>query len=153
MFGFVVRRLRWLARVPLLPQVFDAVLLGVTTIAAPRRLRAMEMLQRAMREASGVTTTVHRFGGVGFNFNGVEVGHVHGNGLVDVLLGRADRERIVGAGKALPHHIFPRSGWVSFWLRNIGDVPNALDLFRLAIVRRQSANRTADASQTARPLE
>jgi hypothetical protein len=153
MFAFVVRRLRWLARVPLLPQLFDAVLLGVTTITAPRRLRAIEMLQREMRETTGVTTTVHRFGGVGFKLNGMEIGHVHGNGLVDVLLGRVERERIVGAGRALPHHIFPRSGWVSFWMCDIGDVPNALELLRLAILRHEIPNSTADASQVAQPSE
>ena len=44
-FRFVVRRLRWLGRVPLLPQLFYAWLLLVTAVTDRPKLRAIEMLE------------------------------------------------------------------------------------------------------------
>jgi hypothetical protein len=33
---------------------------------------------------------------------------------------------------ASPHHIFPRSGWVSLWIETDDDVTKALELMRIA---------------------
>jgi len=40
------------------------------------------------------------------------------------------RDEIVAAGLALPHHILPQSGWVSFYLREEADVEKAIGLLR-----------------------
>jgi hypothetical protein len=37
MFAFVVRKLRWLVKVPGAPQIFDAMLLGATGLFHPKR--------------------------------------------------------------------------------------------------------------------
>jgi hypothetical protein len=75
---------------------------------------------------------VHRLGGIGFFFHGKETSHIHGNGLLDCFVGRANREALVRDGRALPHHIFPRSGWISFWIEDKEDVRPALELIRIA---------------------
>jgi hypothetical protein len=137
-FRFVVRRLRWLGRVPLLPQIFDALLVALTAIAAPRKLRAIQSLEEMMCRDFGVTLGTHRFGGTGFYLNGVELGHMHGNGLLDVFVGRANRNALVSGGKALPHHVFPASGWISFWIRDEADLPRALELLRMSRSKRIS---------------
>ncbi len=36
----------------------------------------------------------------------------------------------MAAGRALPHHIFPQSAWVSFYIRSEEDVPGAVALLR-----------------------
>jgi len=36
---------------------------------------------------------------------------------------------LVASGRALPHHIYPESGWVSYWIRNSEDIPAVLELF------------------------
>jgi hypothetical protein len=36
---------------------------------------------------------------------------------------------------ALPHHIHPESGWVSYWIRNSDDIPAVLKLFEIQYER------------------
>lgn len=78
---------------------------------------------------------VHRLGGIGFFFRDKETSHIHGNGLLDCFVGRQKRDELVGAGRALAHHVFPDSGWISFWVDNEGDVAPALELIRMAAAR------------------
>jgi len=138
-FHFVVRRLRWLGHVPLLPQLFDAWLTLATALTDRSKLRAIELLEIRAVEAFGAQVRVHRYGGTGFVLGEIELGHVHGNGLVDVFVGRTFRDEILHSGKALPHHVFPTSGWVSSWMKNEDDVAVALDLLRMANLRRERA--------------
>jgi hypothetical protein len=139
MFAFVVRKLRWLAKVPGAPQVFDAVLLLSTALLRPRCLRAISAVEKNARRFPGVTLGVHRLGGIGFFFQGKESSHIHGNGLLDCFVGRANRDELIRDGRALPHHIFPRSGWISFWIQDEEDVRPALELIRIASERQTAA--------------
>ena len=75
---------------------------------------------------------VHRLGGIGFFCRGKESSHIHGNGLLDCFVGREQRDRLIGEGRALSHHVFPQSGWISFWVEDEDDIEPALDLIRLA---------------------
>ena len=132
MFRFVVCRLRWLAHVPLAPQLFDALLLAWTALFHRERLCAIETLQTSALRLSGVKGTTHRFGGFGFVRNGREFAHVHGNGLLDVKLTRKRACELIDAGLAEPHHVFGLSAWISFWLRRTDDCVPALVLMEEA---------------------
>jgi len=94
-----------------------------------------ESIQQAIvREVSawpGVTTGPHRFGGIEFRLGRRELGHLHGNRLADLPFPLLVREELVAAGKAEPHHIFPESGWVSYFIRDETDVDRVVALFRL----------------------
>jgi hypothetical protein len=131
-FGFVVRRLHWMARVPGAPHLFEAFLLAWTAVFHRQRLTAMERIEREILPWPGVRLGVHRFGGTGFLRAGREFAHLHGNGLLDVHLPGQDAEGVVTAGLAQPHHLFGRSAWVSFWIQTEQCVPRALHLLRLA---------------------
>jgi hypothetical protein len=135
-FAFAVRRLKWLAAIPGAPQVFDAALFSWTGLFHRRRLRAISAIEAEVRQWPGMRTGVHRLGGIGFFFRGKESSHIHGNGLLDCCVGRANRDELVRDGRALPHHIFPRSGWISFWIKGDEDVRSALELIRIATDRR-----------------
>ena len=87
----------------------------------------------------GVRPGFHRLGGVGFFFRGKECSHIHGNGLLDCFVGKANRDALVGSHHASAHHVFPHSGWISFWVKNGDDVPRAIDLIRLACAYREEA--------------
>lgn len=78
----------------------------------------------------GVTIHPHRFGGVEFQWNGKEIGHLHGDRLFDLLLPRTERDRWINEGKANSHHIFPDSGWVSVYLNTEQDVAHAIEIAR-----------------------
>lgn len=41
------------------------------------------------------------------------------------------KDELIAEGKAEPHHILPRSGWITFRFRKNGDVEKAVNLFRL----------------------
>ena len=136
MFYFVVRHFRWLARVPVLPQLFDAILLAHASIVHRPRLRAMEMLEAGMLRQSNVSLKVHRFGGTEFvQEDGIQLGHLHGHGLLDVLVGSANAATRVATHQARPHHVFPNSSWVSFQIETESDVPFALELLAMAQAR------------------
>ena len=128
MFRFVVRRLRWLARIPLAPQLFDALMLTWTALFQREKLRAIETLEAAAHRLPGISPSAHRFGGIGFSRDGREVAHVHGNGLLDVKLTRERSAELVAAGCAEPHHVFGPSAWISFWIRTAADCEPALAL-------------------------
>jgi hypothetical protein len=124
--------LRWLARFAGAPQVFDAMLFAATGLFHPTRLCAMSAIEATVRQWPGVKLGVHRFGGMAFVFDGKESSHLHGNGLLDCFVGPANRDALVAAGRASPHHIFPASGWISFWINDGKDVEPALELIRKA---------------------
>ena len=131
-FAFAVRRLKWLARIPGAPQVFDAMLLAGTGLFNPKRLRAMSAIEAAVRRWPDMRVGIHRLGGIGFFFRGRESSHIHGNGLLDCFVGRANRDALVASGRALPHHVFPNSGWISFWIEGENEIQAALELIRIA---------------------
>jgi hypothetical protein len=124
--------LKWLARIPGAPQIFDAMLLAGTALFRPARLRAMSAVEAAVSQWPGTQVQVHRLGGIGFFHHGKESSHIHGNGLLDCHVGRENRDALISEGRALPHHLFPRSGWVSFWIEDEQDVGPALELIRIA---------------------
>jgi hypothetical protein len=125
--------LKWLARIPGAPQVFDAMLLAATGVFHPTRLRVISQIESTVRQWPEMRVGVHRLGGIGFFFGDKESSHIHGNGLLDCFVGRANRDSLVESGRALPHHIFPRSGWISFWVRDEEDIQPALELIRIAM--------------------
>jgi len=78
----------------------------------------------------GVTTAPHRFGGVEYQLGTRELGHIHGDHLLDIPFPKKVRDEIVNAGLAEPHHILPETGWVSFYLQKEGDIQKAIELLR-----------------------
>lgn len=78
----------------------------------------------------GMEAHPHRFGGTEFRIGKREIGHIHGDSLVDIPFPKKVRDEIVAAGEASPHHILPETGWVSFYLREEGDIERALALLR-----------------------
>ena len=136
------RRLPLLRHVPGLPSVFDTLLIGKTALLHRERLVAMHHVERAVLSWPGVTTRMHRFGGTEFTLNTTqgrrEIGHLHGNGLLDIPFTKALRDEAVQEGRAQPHHIFPQSAWVSFFIRSEADVPNAVELLRRNYERRRA---------------
>ncbi len=145
MLYFVVRHLRWLARVPGFPQIFDALLLVSTWMFRQSRFAAIEELEVEALRLTRVRLKPHRFGGIEFEEHGRELGHVHGHGLLDVFLRRESADSLIAAGLVRPHHVFPHSRWISFQLESTADVPFALELLTMA---QTNANQFLDAANS-----
>ena len=90
--------------------------------------------QKSITEAAtawpGVIAQPHRFGGMEYGIGKREIGHVHGDHLVDIPFPKKVRDQIVAAGRAEPHHILPESGWISFYLKQEEDVEKAIALLQ-----------------------
>ena len=91
---------------------------------------AQKSITEALLLWDGVSTAPHRFGGVEYRLGTRELGHIHGDHLVDIPFPRKVRDEIVTAGLAKPHHILPETGWVSFYLRDGEDVQKVIELLR-----------------------
>jgi len=145
MFHFVVHHLRWFVKVPGFPHLFDALLLTTTCLFHRARLTAMETLEAETLRLLDVHLGIHRFGGVEFlGKEGKELGHLHGHGLLDVPVGQQAAGALIASGRVVPHHVFPRSKWVSFQLETKMDVPFALDLLTMARSNQESRSRHSE---------
>ena len=97
---------------------------------------AQKQITETLTAWGNVTVAPHRFGGVEYQLGTREIGHIHGDTLVDIPFPTAVRDELVATGQALPHHILPDSGWISFYIRKPEDVKQAIILlersYRLA---------------------
>jgi luciferase-like monooxygenase len=109
---------------------------------------AGETIKNTVSAWDGVTAHAHRFGGTEFRLGSREIGHVHGDGLVDIPFPTKVRNEIVSAGEASPHHVLPDSGWVSFYIQKPDDVERAVGLLRrsyeIAVAQRTRAGAAKD---------
>ena len=89
-----------------------------------------DQIRLAVMQWEGVVVIAHRFGGIEFRYGKRELGHIHGNSLADLPFPMKVRNDLVQRGIAVPHHVLPRSGWVSVPIEGIKDVENVIGLFR-----------------------
>lgn len=98
-------------------------------------------IRRELLSWPDVTVAPHRYGGIEFRLGKRELGHLHGDYLADLPFPVRVREELVAAGRAMPHHILPLSGWVSYPIRDPAAVAGAVALFRLAYERATAKSR------------
>jgi hypothetical protein len=89
---------------------------------------ASDQMIETLLKWEGMESHSHRFGGTEFRIGKRAIGHIHGDSLVDIPFPKKVRDEIVAAGKANPHHILLETGWVSFYMREEGDVERVIDL-------------------------
>jgi hypothetical protein len=83
----------------------------------------------------GVSAYPHRFGGMEFRYGKPEIGHIHSNGLTDIPFPVKIRDELVKEKMALPHHILPETGWISYYVKDEKGIGDAIRLFRLSYLR------------------
>jgi len=91
---------------------------------------AKKRIETALLDWAGIEARPHRFGGTEYRLGRREIGHVHGDHLVDIPFPKEVRDTLVAAGQAKPHHILPKSGWVSIYMTQSTDVERAIELLR-----------------------
>ena len=111
-------------------------------------VRPSEIISKTVADWPGTSEAPHRYGGVEFRIGEREIGHLHGDRLLDVPFPRAVREELVAAGTAQPHHVLPDSGWVSLPIREKADVETAITLLRRSfdLIVAQTERRKAQAA-------
>ncbi len=130
MFDWVVKYLGFLKHVPVLPHVFDALLKLASLLTNKNLPDYIDEIENEVRAWPNTTVHVHKFGRIQFNANTTELGHIHGNGLLDVLLNREQKSLLMKKYPVQDHHIFKKSGWISFWIKTQEDKQTAVALLR-----------------------
>ena len=105
---------------------------------------AQDRITAAVLSWDGASALPHRFGGTEFRLGRRELGHIHGDSLVDIPFPSRVRDELVDSGQAQPHHVQPESGWISFYLRQAEDVEQAIALLHRSyeIARQQRQKRS-----------
>ncbi|MES2063037.1 MAG: luciferase family protein [Bacteroidota bacterium] len=133
MFVFIIRYFGFLKFVPGLALLFDAQLKLWTLIANPNLLDWIDDIEKEVLTWPGTTVTNHKYGGLQFNYHGKELGHIHSNGLLDMLLSRKIKQQLMQQDRRVQdHHSFKNSGWISVYLKYHDDKHLAIELFEHA---------------------
>jgi hypothetical protein len=112
-------------------------------------LDVYEQIRQEVLSWEGVTEAEHEFGGIEFRLGKREIGHLHDDlDLADLPFPVRVREELVAAGRAMPHHIFPKTGWVSYSFADEDALPGAIALFRLSYDRAYAARERGEATPT-----
>ena len=132
MFDWVVKYFGFLKHVPVLPHVFD-VMLKITSLLTNKNLPDyIDEIENEVLSWQHTHVSAHKYGGIQFNANTTELGHIHGNGLLDVLLSREQKFLLRKHHSVQDHHVFKNSGWISFWIKTREDKQKAVELLRYA---------------------
>jgi Family of unknown function (DUF5519) len=137
MFDFVVKFLGFLKNIPLLPQVFESGLKVATALTAPKVLTYMDEIEAEVESWEKTSISNHKYGGIQFNKDGAEIGHIHGNGLLDIPFNKKTKNEFIKEGKLKDHHIFKNSGWSSFYIHTNEDKDYAIKLLRESYLMRK----------------
>lgn len=131
-FVFIVRNFGFLKHVPLFPHIFDSLLKLRTFVYNRQLLDAFDSIEDEVISWKGATVGIHKYGGLQFNVDKQEIGHLHGNGLLDVVFSRKIKMVLIEEGRVSDHHLFKKSGWISFHIASPENKTYAIKLLMLS---------------------
>ena len=97
----------------------------------------LALLEREVKAWPGTTKAMDRFGDINVTVYTVgrrQIGHVHHDGVADLVFPRTVRDELIATGRAEPHPAGFATA-VSAPLRTAADVPGVVERFRLGYDR------------------
>jgi hypothetical protein len=94
-----------------------------------------EVIKKELLSWKGVTLHEHNFTSMIFYVNGFEMGHLHGDAIADLQFPKKISKKLVSDGRVSPHHVIPKSEWVSHEIETPKDIQAVIELFRLQYQR------------------
>jgi hypothetical protein len=149
MFKFVIKYLGFLKRAPLLPHLFDSQFKLWLLFTNAELLDCLSDIETEVLSWGQTSISMHKFGGVQFNCCGREIGHIHSNGILDILFTRKIKQQLMEEGRISDHHAFAGSGWISFYITNKEDTTYAVNLLKIAYLKIQNEERFLNAQYSA----
>jgi Family of unknown function (DUF5519) len=137
MFNFTVKYFSFLKVIPIVPHVFDTFLKLSYLIYDKKVVDSIDKIELIVSEWENVNVSIHKYGGLQFNVGKREIGHIHSNGLLDILLDQGQKLELVSKGLAEEHHVFKKSGWISFYIKREEDIDKAISLLRISFLKQQ----------------
>lgn len=95
-------------------------------ISNRQMIHFIEVIENELATWPDVTITLHRFGGLQFNYFDKEIGHIHSDGIVNILFSKKIKQVMMRASLVSEHHIFKNSGWIGFYIHSANDVERAI---------------------------
>jgi hypothetical protein len=136
MFRFVINYLGFLKFIPGLPFLFDSWLKVYTFLSNAALLDWMDEISAEVQQWPDVNSHLHKYGGIQFDLHHKEIGHIHGNGLLDMPFSRQIKAALLNEGYVENHHFFKDTGWISFHIRTKADMHYAIKLLQLGYLWR-----------------
>jgi len=130
MFSFVIKRLYFLCNFPFASAFFDCLLKIYCVFINHKLIDIQDEIEKEVNDWPDIESKMHKFGGVEFILHGNEIGHIHSNGLLDILFTKEIKHKLLFDGQISNHHRFPKSGWISFYIKSEKDKGVALSLLR-----------------------
>ena len=130
MFDVTLKYFGFLKHVPLLPQLFDAMMRIEKLFSNSAILDHIDEIEETVLSWEKTSSHIHKFGGIQFDMNDREIGHIHSNGMLDILFNKEIKIALLKDGRAKEHHTFKNSGWISFLIRTEEDKKYAIRLLR-----------------------
>jgi hypothetical protein len=140
MFTFIIKYFGFLKFIPGLVIVFDCLLKVLTFITKPALLDWIDEIETEVLNWDGTFASMHKYGGLQLNYVGKEIGHIHGNGLLDMLLSRDLKNSLLKHNRIMEHHSFKNTGWISFYICTKDDAQYALELLKLSYKKMSTGN-------------
>jgi hypothetical protein len=119
----------------MLTQSFDFGLGVLTAVTAPTVFLAIRKARREIASWPNVKQSRHKLGGSQFNWRGEELGHIHSNGVADLRFNASEKTEAISNHLAEPHHVNPKSTWVSYFIVRGDQVGAVVALFRIPFQR------------------
>ncbi|MEO7215928.1 luciferase family protein [Mucilaginibacter sp.] len=133
MFRFVSQYLNFLKPVPGAALVFDAWLRIATLFTHPEVSRYIDHIESEVCGWHNIRVSIHKYGGLQFNYASRQLGHIHGNGLLDMLFTREIKQQLMTVDERIKHHhVFKNNGWISFYIETEADAAYVIELFKMA---------------------
>jgi hypothetical protein len=98
----------------------------------PEKLDQFDKIENEVLRWKNTSVSLHKFGGSQFNHKRIEFAHIHSNGLLDILFTQKIKAELLLDGRIRQHHVFKKSGWISFYVQYTEDVDYALFLLKLS---------------------
>jgi Family of unknown function (DUF5519) len=136
MFNITVKYFGFLKHIPLLPHLFDSFMKIGILFSNKHILDYIDDIENEVLSWNNTTVHLHKFGGIQFDVNKKEIGHIHSNGILDILFTREIKEQLIKQGKAKEHHTFKNSGWITLYIKTAEDKNTAIELLRDSYLRK-----------------
>lgn len=128
---FMARSIPRLKKIPLLPILIDEQVKLVTFLFKPSVFYVMSQVTHEVKSWKQISTHYHHFGGLQFNVGNKEIGHLHGNGLLDLKIPKKLKTAINQLEGIEDHHFLKKGNWISIQIQSDSTPKNMIKALRL----------------------
>ena len=118
--------------IPYVPILIDEQIKVFTMFFNPDVFMKMMEFVQTIKRFDNVASSYHKYGGVEFRVNNKEFCHIHGDGLVDILLNKSMATDLINNNEVEDHHVIKGTGWVSFPITKDDDITSLIDVVKKA---------------------